>query len=51
MNMSIKGYIIGSIIITGLFVLITFQAAKWAIEMSARTEENFADAVRVMQGE
>lgn len=49
--MNLKSIIIGSVIIIGLYLLITFQAVKWANNVSAQTEKNFADAVRVMQGE
>ncbi len=49
--MTTKGYIIGSIIIIGLFVSITFSAASWAMRVSKQTEQNFADAIRTMQGE
>lgn len=48
--MSIKGYIIGSIIIFSLFLVITVSGAKWAMQVSAQTEQNFADAIRTMQG-
>lgn len=49
--MNIKGQIIGSIIITALFVWIAVAGGKWAMKVSKQTEKNFADAVRVMQGE
>lgn len=46
-----RGIIIGSIIIFSMFLLITLSAAKFAMKLSKQTEQNFADAVRVMQGE
>lgn len=49
--MSIRGQIIGSIIIFAMFLLITLSAAKWAMRISEQTEQNFADAIRTMQGE
>ncbi len=49
--MTTKGYLIGSIIIFGVFLTITLSAAKWAMRISEQTEQNFADAVRTMQGD
>lgn len=49
--MSIKGQIIGSIVIVVVFVIVAVAGGKWAVKMSAQTEQNFTDAVRVMQGE
>lgn len=48
--MTVKSYIIGSVIVFGVYLLIVVNAAKWAINISEQTEQNFADAVRTMQG-
>lgn len=42
--------IIMGVFITVGFVWITLAASKFAMKLSAQTEKNFADAVRVMQG-
>lgn len=47
--MSVKGQIIGCLIITTLFVLIAVTGGKWAMKMSKQTEQTFADAIRTMQ--
>lgn len=47
---STKGIIIGSFIVFTVYLSMVFGAAKFANDMSKRTEQNFADAVRVMQG-
>lgn len=49
--MSIKSIIIGSIFIFTMYLLLVSSAVKWANEVSKKTEQNFADAVRVMQGD
>lgn len=49
-----KNIIAGSIVIFFgyLFIVyIGFAGAKWANKVSKQTEQNFADAIRVMQGE
>jgi len=45
-----RGIIIGSIIVFSLYLAITLSAAKWAMRISDKTEQNFADAMRTMQG-
>lgn len=49
--MSIRGIIIGSIIVFVMYLLIVSSAVKWANNISKQTEQNFADAIRVMQGD
>jgi hypothetical protein len=49
--LSIKSMVIGSVIIFVVYLLIISQAVKFADKMSKQTEENFANAVRIMQGE
>ena len=48
--MSIKGYLIGGMFLIIVYLMIVSSAVKWATDMSKQTEQNFADAIRTMQG-
>ena len=52
--MNSKQMIASSIVIFGGFLVLVYTgvvAAKWANNVSKQTEKNFADAIRVMQGD
>lgn len=49
-NMSFKGYLIGFMLIVILFLMIVNGAIDFANKISHQTEQNFADAIRTMQG-
>lgn len=48
--MSYKSYLIGSMFIVILFLMIVNGAVDFANKISQKTEQNFADAIRTMQG-
>ena len=48
--MSIKGYIIASMLIVIFFLSLVSGVSKWAMKISLQNEQDFADAIRTTQG-
>lgn len=49
-KMSFKSYLIGFMLIVIVFLLIVNGVIGFANRISQQTEQNFADAIRTMQG-
>jgi hypothetical protein len=47
--MTTKGYIIGSIIIFGLFVMISFSAGKWASKTAEKNQNRIDAAFSILE--